>query len=102
MISETATKIEEKDLEFNNFSALYRLLKSLYLHIYRAYRGKKGETGFGYRETWNSTTATLVLLRARSGVQLRYTEPMNTMDIYNEKMNYIWEPAPGIERASSA
>jgi len=30
------------------------------------YRGEKGETEFGYRETWNSTTATLVLLRDRS------------------------------------
>ena len=30
------------------------------------YRGKKGETEFGYRETWNYTTATLVILPARS------------------------------------
>jgi len=29
-------------------------------------RGKYGETEIGYRETWDSTTATLVLLRGRS------------------------------------
>ena len=27
---------------------------------------------------------------------------MNMIDIYNEKMNDMWEPAPGIERRSSA
>ena len=53
-------------MEFYDLSALYRLFKSLYSHIYRAYRGNKGETEFGYRETWNSTTATPVLLRSRS------------------------------------
>ena len=41
------------------------------------------------------------------GIQLRYTGSpfyvpirqtmMNTVDIYNEKMNDMWEPAPGIE-----
>ena len=30
---------------------LHRLFKSLYFHIYCVYRGKKGETEFGYRET---------------------------------------------------
>ena len=48
------------------FSTIYRLFKSLYSSTHRAYREKKGETEFGYRDTWNSTTATLVLLRARS------------------------------------
>jgi len=79
--------------------------------MYRVYRGKKGETEFGYRETWNSTTATLILLRARSaapihGIDILRAHPrltmMNTMDIYNEKMNDMWEPAPGIEPGSSA
>ena len=37
---------EEKKLEFYDLSALYRLFKSLYSYIYRAYRGKKGETEF--------------------------------------------------------
>ena len=31
------------------------------------------------------------------GVQLRYTVPVHAMDIYNDKMNDMWEPAPGIE-----
>ena len=57
---------EEEKLEFYDLSALYRLFRSLYSHIYRAYRGKKGETEFGYRETWNSTTATLVILHVWS------------------------------------
>ena len=61
-------------MEFYDLSALYRLFKSLYSHIYRAYRGKKGETVFGYRETWNSTTATLVLLRARSKAPIHETD----------------------------
>ena len=57
---------EEEELEFYDLSALYRLFESLYIHIFSMYRRKKGETEIGYRETWNSTTATLVLLRARS------------------------------------
>ena len=57
---------KEGELELYDVSALYRLFKSLYSYIYRAYRGKKGETKIGYRETWNSTTVTLVSLRARS------------------------------------
>ena len=32
---------EEKELEFYDLSALYRLFKSLYSHMYSAYRGKK-------------------------------------------------------------
>ena len=59
-------EVEVDELELYDISALYRLFKSLYSHIYCAFRVKKGETKFGYRETWNSTTATLVLLRARS------------------------------------
>ena len=39
---------------------------SHYIHTFRMYRGKKGETEIGYRKTWNSTTVTLVNLRARS------------------------------------
>ena len=57
---------EEEELELYDLSSLYRLFKSLHSHIYRAYRGKKEETEIGYRDTWNSTTATMVLLRARS------------------------------------
>ena len=47
-----------------------------------------------------------------TGVQLRYTGSpfyvpirrtmMKTMDIYNENMNDMWEPYPGIEPGSSA
>ena len=57
-------------------------------------RDNKVEIEIGYRETWNSTTATLFLYVP--GVQLRYTGSpfyvpirrtmMNTLDIYNEKM----------------
>jgi len=99
---------EEEELEFRDLSALYRLFKSLYSHIYRAYRGKKGETEIGYRKTWNSTTVTLFFYVPE--IQLRYTGPtfyvpirrtmMNMMDIYNEKINDMWEPAPGIEPGS--
>ena len=39
---------------------------SHYVHTFSMYRGKKGETELGYRETCSSTTATLVLLNARS------------------------------------
>ena len=42
--------------------------------MYRAYRGKTGETEIGYRETWNSTTATLVLLRALSKAPIHGTD----------------------------
>ena len=34
------------------------------------HRGKERETEIGYRETWNSTTATLVLLRGLSTVPI--------------------------------
>ena len=73
------------------------------------HRGKKGETEFGYRETWNSTTATLVLLRTRGTAPIHgiailrpHRTMMKTMDICNEKMNDMWESAPGIEPGSSA
>ena len=56
---------EEEELEFYVLSARYRIFKSLSSHMYRAYRGKKGETEFGYRETGNSTRATLLLTRDR-------------------------------------
>ena len=39
---------------------------SHYIHTFIMHREKKRETEIGYRDTWNSTTATLVLLRARS------------------------------------
>ena len=42
--------------------------------MYRAYRGKKGETEFGYGETLNSITAILLLLRARSAVPIHGTD----------------------------
>ena len=54
------------ELELYDLSALFMLFKSLYSHMYRAYGGKKGETEIGYRETWNSTIASLVIVRARS------------------------------------
>ena len=57
---------KEEELQFYDLSALhvYRLFKSLYSHI--VHIRKKGYTEIGYRETWNSTTATLVLLRVLS------------------------------------
>ena len=64
-------------MELFDLSALYRLFKSLYAHIYRVYRGKKGETEFGYRETWNSTTATLVIVCARSTALIHRTDKYN-------------------------
>ena len=97
---------EETELTFYSLSALYWLLKSLYSHIYRAYRGKKGETEIGYRETWNSTTVTLVLLCVRSTAPIHWIAilrtMMNTMDIYNEQIHDMWESAPEIEPGSSA
>ena len=67
---------DEEEL-FYDLSALhvYRLFKSLYSHIYRAYMGQKAETEFGYREAWNTTTATLVRLRDR------ITAPIHGTDI---------------------
>ena len=46
---------EEEELEFS----------SHYINTFSIYRGRKGETDIGYRHTWNSTTATLILVRAR-------------------------------------
>ena len=65
---------EEEELEFYDLSILYRLFKSFYLHSYRAYSGKKGETEIGYRDTWNTTTVTLVLFRARSKAPIHGTD----------------------------
>ena len=80
-----------------------------YIHTFIVHTKEREESGFGYRDTWNSTTATLVFYVP--GVQLRYTGSpfyvpirrtmMNTMDIYmymyNAKINDMtWEPAPGI------
>ena len=48
---------EEEELEFYDLSALYIDYSSHYIHTLIVHRGKKGETEFGYRETWNSTTA---------------------------------------------
>ena len=48
------------------FITRYKLFKSMYSHMYQAYRGKQGERELGYGDTWNSTTVTLVLLRTRS------------------------------------
>ena len=60
-------------MECYDVSALYRLFKSLYSHIYQAYRGKKGETEFGYIETWNYIITTLVLLLARGTAPIHGT-----------------------------
>ena len=65
---------KEEELEFFDLSALYRLFKLLYSHRYRAYRGNKGETEIGYRETWNSTTVTLVLLHGRNTAPIQGTD----------------------------
>ena len=54
-------KVEEEELEFYDLSALVKVI----ICTFSMHRGKKGETEFRYRETWNSTTAVLVLLRAR-------------------------------------
>ena len=88
---------EEEELEFYDLSALYRLFKSLYSDMYCAYRGKKGEIEIGCRETWNSTTVTMVLLRARStapihGIAILRPHPSDydEYDGYiNEKMNDV-------------
>ena len=66
--------MEEEKLELYDHSAIYKLFKSLYSHIYHSYRGKKGETEIGYRETCNSTTVTLVLVRARSKPPIHGTD----------------------------
>ena len=47
---------------------------SHYIHTVIVYRGKKGKTEIGYRETWNSTTSTLVLLRARGTAPIYETD----------------------------
>ena len=84
---------------------------SHYIHTFIMHRGKRGETEIGYRETWDSTTATLVLLRDRGTTPIHGTDmlrpqmdDMSTMDIYmySEMMNAMWEPAPGTEPRSSA
>ena len=61
---------------------------SHYIHTFIVHKGKKGGTEFGYRATWNSTTATLVLLRAWSRVPIHGTDilhphPMDDDDEYN-------------------
>ena len=68
--SHTFQNRRREELQSYDLSAL----KSLYSHIYRVYRGKKGETEFGYSETWNSTTATLVLLHAWSKAPIHGTD----------------------------
>ena len=59
---------EEEELECNDLATIYmyRLVNSLYSHMYRAYRGQKGETEIRYRKKCNSTTATLVHLHVRT------------------------------------
>ena len=56
------------------FITRYRIFKSLFSHMYQSYRGKQGERELGYRETWNSTTVTLVLLRPRSKGSINGTD----------------------------
>ena len=46
---------EEEELELYDLSALYKLFKALYSHMYRAYRGKKGETEYGYSHPGSCT-----------------------------------------------
>ena len=63
-------------MEFTTFQH-YIGYSSHYIHTRIVHRGKEGEREIGYRETWNSTTATLVLLRARS------TAPIHGTDEYD-------------------
>ena len=51
------------------------------IHTFIMHRGKEEETEIGYRVTWNSTTATLVLLRARS------TAPMHRIAILHPHLS---------------
>ena len=46
----------------------------IHRHSYHANRGRKGETEIGYRDIWNSTTATLVLLPVRSKTPIHRTD----------------------------
>ena len=61
---------------------------SHYIHTCIVHRGKKGETEIGYRDTWNSTTATLVLLSARSTAPIHGSDILRPMD-YDEYDGYI-------------
>ena len=78
-------------MELCDLSALDRPFKSLYSHIYI------GETEIRYRETCNSTRATLVLLRAWSKAPIHGTDVLRPhptdddeyKDIYNENINDI-------------
>ena len=72
---------------------------SHYIHTCILHRGKKGKTDIGNTTLIqrDSTTATLVLIRPRNTAT-----PMNTIDINNENMNGMWEPATGIEPGYSA
>ena len=67
-------KEEEEELDVYDLSELYRLFKSLYSHMYRVYRGKKRRDRIWNRETWNSPTGTLVILRARSTAPIHRTD----------------------------
>ena len=84
-----------------------------YIHTLCMYRGTKWETEIGYREMWNSTTVTLVLVRAWStapihGIAILRPHPSPSVGrwwirwIYTMKRWIMWEPAPGIEPGSSA
>ena len=100
---------EEEELEFYDLSALYRLFKFHYIHTFILHTEER-------KERQNSDTDRHGIppqppwLFYVPGVQLRYTGPtfyvrwtmMNTMDIYNDKMNDMCEPASGIEPGSSA
>ena len=61
-------------MEFYDVLALYRLFKSLYSHFIVLQRKERRDKKIGYKETWNSTTTTLVLLRARSTATIHGTD----------------------------
>ena len=88
----------------------YIVYSNHYIHTFSMQRVKKGETEIGYRETWHSTTATLVLFMCPEYTGSPFYVPirrtmMKTMDIhvYNENMSDMCrEPTPSIEHRSSA
>ena len=84
---------------------------SHYIHTFSMYRGKKGKTEIGYRDTWNSTTVTHVLLCARStalihgiAILLPHSSNDDEYDGYIQcKDEWCWSQLdPGIEPGSSA
>ena len=101
MIAETATKIQEKDLTTFQHYIGY-LSHYIYTFIVRTEEKRRDRIRIQRDMEFHHT---LVLLRARSTAQIHgiaILRPIrrtmiSTMDIYNEKMNDMWEPAPGIK-----